>query len=110
MSIQQAEKLAKLIDASVHPNSSVTLLGIDKYIHNKTQTIDLSATTIQLKDCDLGAISSGNKKIDDAIRVLRLIHIDRQRTLQTKINETLSRVQKITGNPKTDLKIARVGK
>lgn len=109
MSADQVQELAKLVGVSVHPNSCLTLFGINKYVNDCSTSSELLATS-HLRDCSLGALSSGNEKVDDAIRVLRLIHTERQRMLQTKINEALSRVQKITGNPKADLKIGRVGR
>lgn len=110
MSAEQAEKLAKTINSSLHTNPLVTLLGVAKYVNSETQPNDSTVKRIKLKDCAIGAVSTGNKKVDDAIRVLRLIHINQQKTLQSKINETLSKFQKITGDPKTDLKIGRVGR
>ena len=48
--------------------------------------------------------------LDDAAKVLRLLHIQELRDLQTKINETIVSVQSITANPKTDSRLGRVGR
>jgi len=64
----------------------------------------------ELRSFRTGCARTGNPKVDDAIRVLRLLHVHRHRHLQTGINEILSNVQMITGDPKADLKIGRVGR
>jgi RLL motif-containing protein 1 len=62
-----------------------------------------------LADIDLGVHTSGNVKIDGAIKILRLLHVEQLRQLQTRVNEILVRVQRLTANPKTDLKLGKVG-
>jgi RLL motif-containing protein 1 len=66
--------------------------------------------TLSLADIDLGMHTSGNVKIDGAIKVLRLLHVAQLRQLQTRVNEILVRVQRLTANPKTDLKLGKVGR
>ena len=48
--------------------------------------------------------------LDEAAKVLRLLHISELRDLQTKINEAIVAVQTITANPKTDQKLGKVGR
>jgi RLL motif-containing protein 1 len=48
--------------------------------------------------------------LNEAAKVLRLLHIQELRDLQTKINETIVSLQTITANPKTDSSLGRVGK
>jgi hypothetical protein len=47
--------------------------------------------------------------VNEAAKILRLLHVAELRDLQTKINEAIVRVQAITANPKTDQKLGRVG-
>lgn len=51
-----------------------------------------------------------DKVLNEAVKILRLLHIKELRDLQTKINETIVAVQTITANPKTDSSLGRVGK
>ena len=51
-----------------------------------------------------------DKILNEAAKILRLIHIKELRDFQTSINETIVTVQSITANPKTDLSLGRVGK
>ena len=48
--------------------------------------------------------------MNDAAKILRLLHIKELRDLQTKINETIASIQSITANPKTDSSLGRVGR
>lgn len=48
--------------------------------------------------------------VNDAAKILRLLHIKELRKLQTDINETIVVIQAITANPKTDSSLGRVGK
>ena len=59
------------------------------------------------KECgfDLGDIA-----LNEAAKVLRLLHIKELRHLQTSINELIVAVQTVTANPKTDQSLGKVGK
>jgi len=63
-----------------------------------------------LDSLELGVRSSGSKKIDAAITVLRLLHCHQLRTLQTKVNELMCALQRIIANPKCDLNLGRIGR
>ena len=45
----------------------------------------------------------------EAAKILRLLHIQELRELQTKINEAIVQVQALTANPKTDARLGKVG-
>lgn len=47
---------------------------------------------------------------NQAARVLRLLFVQDIRELQTRINEAIVAVQKITANPKTDTSLGKVGR
>lgn len=53
--------------------------------------------------------NSKDKALNEAAKILRLLHIKELRDLQTKINEAIVTIQKITANPKTDSSLGRVG-
>ena len=59
------------------------------------------------KDC---GFDLGDPVLSEAAKVLRLLHIQELRYLQTHINELIVAVQAITANPKTDQSLGRVGK
>lgn len=60
-----------------------------------------------LKDSDKYMFDEPN--LDEAAKILRLLQVHSTRELQTAINETIVEVQNITGNPKTDTKLGKVG-
>lgn len=47
--------------------------------------------------------------LNQATKMLRLLHIQNLRQLQTQINELIVAVQSVTANPKTDTKLGKVG-
>ena len=47
--------------------------------------------------------------INEAAKIIRLLHVTELRELQTRINEAIVAVQAITANPKTDQSLGRVG-
>lgn len=47
--------------------------------------------------------------LNQAAKVLRLLHVQNLRQLQTQINELIVAVQNVTANPKTDTKLGKVG-
>ena len=54
--------------------------------------------------------STGDKQVDKAATVLRLLYIDDLRTLQTQVNDIVATLQDFTANPKTDSKLGKVGR
>ncbi|XP_053330891.1 RNA transcription, translation and transport factor protein [Spea bombifrons] len=53
---------------------------------------------------------TGDAVLNDAARILRLLHIEELRALQTKINEAIVAVQAIIADPKTDHRLGKVGR
>lgn len=47
--------------------------------------------------------------VDEAAKILRLLQVHSTRNIQTGINETIVSIQEVTGNPKTDTKLGKVG-
>ena len=48
--------------------------------------------------------------LKEAAQILRLLHIEELRELQTKINEAIVAVQAIIADPKTDHRLGKVGR
>ena len=47
--------------------------------------------------------------MNEAAKIIRLLHVTDLRELQTRINEAIVAVQAITANPKTNQSLGRVG-
>ncbi|XP_078262829.1 RNA transcription, translation and transport factor protein [Rhinoraja longicauda] len=65
--------------------------------------------TVSLEKHLLG-FETGDATLNEAARVLRLLHIEELRDLQTKINEAIVAVQSIIADPKTDHRLGKVGR
>lgn len=48
--------------------------------------------------------------LNEAAQILRLLHIEELRELQTRINEAIVAVQAIIADPKTDHRLGKVGR
>nr|XP_020447654.1 UPF0568 protein C14orf166 homolog [Monopterus albus] len=53
---------------------------------------------------------TGDATLNEAAQILRLLHIEELRELQTKINEAIVAVQAIIADPKTDYRLGKVGR
>ncbi|XP_056287246.1 RNA transcription, translation and transport factor protein [Pseudoliparis swirei] len=53
---------------------------------------------------------TGDATLNEAAKILRLLHIEELRELQTRINEAIVAVQAIIANPKTDYRLGKVGR
>ena len=62
-----------------------------------------------LADMPLG-FTTGDAVVDEAAKVLRLLHLAELRDLQTRVNELITAAQNVTAAPRTDSSLARVGK
>jgi len=68
-----------------------------------------SGAAFPYETSDLG-FETGDAVLDNACRVLRLLHIKDLRDLQTRINEIIVAVQIHTADPKTDQRLGVVGR
>ncbi|TKR72882.1 hypothetical protein L596_020268 [Steinernema carpocapsae] len=107
------ERMRSHLNITSHPDPNVVLRAICKRIMSaelsESERSASDGKSFALNKFDLGVKSSGDPKVDAAIRVLRLLHLQNMRELQTGINETLVAVQKVTADPKADVKVGRVG-
>eukprot|EP00039_Didymoeca_costata_P002395 m.59880 g.59880 ORF g.59880 m.59880 type:complete len:241 (+) comp11279_c0_seq2:1293-2015(+) len=53
---------------------------------------------------------TGDPLLDKACKILRLLHIQELRELQTQVNELVVSLQQVTANPKTNSKLGQVGR
>ncbi|XP_061909996.1 RNA transcription, translation and transport factor protein [Entelurus aequoreus] len=53
---------------------------------------------------------TGDSTLNEAAQILRLLHIEELRELQTKINEAIVAVQAVIADPKTDHRLGKVGR
>jgi len=111
------ENLADKLKISKHSDHLVTLLAICYYVTRRLNPKALSDSSsvipqgepFPIHDTDLG-FDTGDKDVNEAAKILRLLHIQDLRILQTKINECIVAIQTITANPKTDTRLGKVGR
>lgn len=97
--IKLLEAIATVLKSKFNP------LAVSAAIASK----DEEKKELSLKEMPLG-FSTGDHVTDKACKVLRLLHIADLRDLQTRINELIVKVQSLTADPKTNIKLGRVGK
>ena len=97
-----------------HPDHLVTLLAVCQFVSCRLNRESLQAPSSKgrpfpYKETDLG-FDTGDEDVNEAAKILRLLHIQDLRSLQTRINETIVSIQAITANPKTDTRLGKVGR
>lgn len=121
--ISGVQALAKILLVSSHPDVSVLLEATRLVIEEKLSKAALERAaerdkdkvkvqkeklySVTAKDC---GFDIKDPVLSEAAKVLRLLHIQELRYLQTNINELIVAVQAITANPKTDQSLGQVGK
>ena len=114
------QALAKIVQISKHPDPSVLLEAVRIVIEEKLSPSALKAAEsakpggdrkkqfqVTPKDC---GFDLGDPVLGEAAKVLRLLHIQELRYLQTNINELIVAVQAMTANPKTDQSLGKIGR
>ena len=115
--------LAKILGVTTHPDPIVVLEATKVLIEErlsiealkkakdmkdkKDDKDDTTTMKVTAKEC---GFDSGDLALDEAAKVLRLLHLSELRDLQTKINEVIVTLQQITADPKTDQRLGKVGK
>jgi len=94
----------KLISERLSADAVNAYLAVDR---SKAKTKD-QTQLLELKSMPLG-FSINDYIVNEAAKILRLLHIQDLRDLQTKINETIVSIQLISANPKTDASLGKVG-
>ena len=119
------EALAKILKVTKHPDPTVALAACrivieeklsDKAIEKAKETASKGSKlspvskkhfVVTPRDC---GFDIGDPVLAEAAKVLRLLHIQELRFLQTRINELIVAVQAITADPKTNQKLGKVGR
>ena len=112
--------LAKILQVTRHPDPSLLLEAVRIIIHknlfntaaksckdDEEKKKEAKKFNVTAKEC---GFDLGDPVLSEAAMVLRLLHIQELRDLQTHINEVIVAVQAITADPKTDQSLGRVGK
>jgi len=110
--------LAKLLNIPPHPDHLVVLRAINILIterltkeaieRSQRDTSSAGIPRIPLEKIDLG-FETSDWMVQEAAKILRLLHINELRDLQNLANEAIVAVQTLTANPKTDSKLGKVG-
>ena len=111
------EGLADRLGIMRHPDHLVTLVAVCRYVSTRLTASALAdpgsviprGEPVQLKDAQLG-FDTGDEDVNEAAKILRLLHIKDLRSLQTGINECIVAIQSLTANPKTDTRLGKVGR
>ncbi|KPP63573.1 UPF0568 protein C14orf166-like [Scleropages formosus] len=108
--------LANLLQIQRHDDYLVMLKAIRILIQERL-TPDAIAKASQKKeglpvslDKHILGFDTGDATLNEAAKILRLLHIEELRDLQTRINEAIVAVQAIIADPKTDYRLGKVGR
>ncbi len=109
--------LARILQIGPHPDLAVLLAACRIVIQERLSTVaienskekteSLKYFTATPRDC---GFDFKDPVMAEAAKVLRLLHIEELRKLQTSINELIVEVQRLTANPKTDQSLGKVGR
>ena len=80
-------------------------LSIEKRFLNSFQ-----GETFDLADHSFGVSDVSDPAVREALKILRLTHLNHLRDLQSEINAAIETVQAATANPKTDTRLGKVGR
>lgn len=78
-------------------------------LENATKATTKNNEHIPLDKTELG-FESGDYIMNEAAKIVRLLHLKELRDLQSKINSAIVAVQAITADPKTDSRLGKVGR
>lgn len=114
---REVNSLAKLLRVPRHPNQSLTLAACGKLVRERLNPAVLrkpKSKIVRGKPFPVMSVAPGfnltDTALENAAKCLALLYIQDIRKLQTKINETIVRMQSFTANPKTDTRLGKVGK
>uniref|UniRef100_A0A4W6BYG6 RNA transcription, translation and transport factor protein n=1 Tax=Lates calcarifer TaxID=8187 RepID=A0A4W6BYG6_LATCA len=103
--------LANILKIQRHDDYLVMLKAIRILIQERLSPDAISKASQnreKLKQMSLSLLSDAT--LNEAAQILRLLHIEELRELQTKINEAIVAVQAIIADPKTDHRLGKVGR
>lgn len=118
--VSGTKALANILQIAPHHDPTVLLTAAriviqEKLAESATSTCNGGAKedrvdkefTITAKEC---GFDLGDPVLNEAAKVLRLLHLQELRQLQTRINELIVAVQGITADPKTNQSLGKVGR
>lgn len=85
------------------------LYASKKQSTDKSKDKSTDGDFLPLNEVDLG-FATNDPAVNEAGKILRLLHLHELRDLQTKINKAIVAVQASTANPKTDQSLGKVGR
>ncbi|XP_068108550.1 RNA transcription, translation and transport factor protein [Hyperolius riggenbachi] len=108
--------LANLLQIQRHDDYLVMLKAIRILVQDRLSAEAIAKSNsskeglpVSLDKHTLG-FDTGDAVLNDAARILRLLHVEELRELQTKINEAIVAVQAIIADPRTDHRLGKVGR
>uniref|UniRef100_A0AAZ3STP7 RNA transcription, translation and transport factor protein n=1 Tax=Oncorhynchus tshawytscha TaxID=74940 RepID=A0AAZ3STP7_ONCTS len=112
-----ATEAAKPSDPLIHLDSSnpdfkagvLGLASLLKIQRHDDYLVMLKGLPVALDKHILG-FDTGDATLNEAAQILRLLHIEELRDLQTRINEAIVAVQAVIADPKTDHRLGKVGR
>lgn len=112
--ISGTQALAKILQIAPHHDPTVLLTAARIVIQEKlVESAKIKEDTVReeytitAKEC---GFDLGDPVLSEAAKVLRLLHLQELRLLQTRVNELIVAVQGITANPKTNQSLGKVGR
>ena len=78
-------------------------------LQNSSAADSKDSEHIPLEKTELG-FEAGDYILNEAAKIVRLLHLKELRDLQSKINTAIVAVQAITADPKTDSRLGKVGR
>jgi len=115
------ECLQKLLRIPYHPDHTVILQAIAELVKQRLSDEAIETFNknkkdkktkeeyLPLNDTSLG-FNTNDKGVNEAAKIIRLLHIQNLRQLQTHINQAIVKVQQHSANPKTDQSLGKVGR
>ncbi|XP_077957899.1 RNA transcription, translation and transport factor protein isoform X4 [Gasterosteus aculeatus] len=108
--------LANILKIQRHDDYLVMLKAIRILIQDKLSSEAITKASHKQEgipvalDKHVLGFDTGDATLNEAAQILRLLHIEELRELQTRINEAIVAVQAIIADPKTDHRLGKVGR
>ncbi|XP_055338773.1 RNA transcription, translation and transport factor protein-like [Paramacrobiotus metropolitanus] len=106
-------KMVAVLRLPAHPNPMVTFQAVTTFLEScqnvsLKENVDGKNPVFSLENVTLG-IETGDKTLNAACKVARLLHVRELRRLQTEMDKVMVAAQAITADPKTDEQLGRTG-
>lgn len=108
------DKVCEALNIPPHPDPLVRLEACHKLLESRIgfkMEKGIQSVKVNLDEHDFGF---SDKTMDPVLlrtaKILRMLHLQQLRKLQSDVNNTIELVQGVTANPKTDTKLGKVGR